>query len=274
MLNIGPRANGDVPYEITQRMLEMGKWLDLNGEAIYGAEAFDLRKDQHDWGKITCKETSDSFKLYLHVYTWPLNRVLNLTGILQAPEKVYVLADKQKLPLEFTHLGAFTEIKLPALRPDQYVSVVVAQFNEKPSVAEDLAAKTVDGGYSLHLQNQNPINGALKIHKKERYGSIPQHASVTKAANIKWKIYVDQAGEKSIDVSYSYQGKSNKNFLKIRAADKSLTHTVVPTGKTVAEPNHQDWVIDNFLSHRAGKVNFPNHGKMPAAVRRSSLTGQ
>jgi alpha-L-fucosidase len=51
MLNIGPKSNGDVPYEISQRMLELGTWLDVNGESVYGAEAFDLPKDQHDWGK-------------------------------------------------------------------------------------------------------------------------------------------------------------------------------------------------------------------------------
>ncbi|HKL32827.1 MAG TPA: alpha-L-fucosidase, partial [Tangfeifania sp.] len=56
MLNIGPRANGEVPYEISQRMLAMGEWLNVNGESIYGAEAFELHKDLHDWGKITFKE--------------------------------------------------------------------------------------------------------------------------------------------------------------------------------------------------------------------------
>ena len=34
LLNIGPRANGDVPHEITQRLLEMGNWLEINGESI------------------------------------------------------------------------------------------------------------------------------------------------------------------------------------------------------------------------------------------------
>ena len=72
MLNIGPRANGDVPYEISERMLHMGKWLDVNGESIYGAQAFDLDKDQHDWGKITYKMIEpDKHRLYLHVLIGP-----------------------------------------------------------------------------------------------------------------------------------------------------------------------------------------------------------
>jgi len=52
MLNIGPRANGDVPFEIEQRLLAMGKWLEVNGESLYGSQAFDLVKDQHDWEKL------------------------------------------------------------------------------------------------------------------------------------------------------------------------------------------------------------------------------
>ncbi len=33
MLNIGPRSNGDVPLETVQRLEEMGRWLDVNGES-------------------------------------------------------------------------------------------------------------------------------------------------------------------------------------------------------------------------------------------------
>lgn len=56
MLNIGPRANGDVQYEVSQRMLEMGSWLKVNGESIYGAEAFGLDKDLHDWAKLLIRK--------------------------------------------------------------------------------------------------------------------------------------------------------------------------------------------------------------------------
>ena len=41
MLNIGPRANGDVPFETAQRLQEIGDWLNVNGEAIYGSQAFE-----------------------------------------------------------------------------------------------------------------------------------------------------------------------------------------------------------------------------------------
>jgi len=35
LLNITPKANGEIPQPVQDRLLEMGKWLELNGEAIY-----------------------------------------------------------------------------------------------------------------------------------------------------------------------------------------------------------------------------------------------
>jgi len=37
-LNIGPRADGTIPEGMQRRLLAMGDWLKLNGEAIYGSK--------------------------------------------------------------------------------------------------------------------------------------------------------------------------------------------------------------------------------------------
>jgi alpha-L-fucosidase len=37
LLNISPRADGTIPAEQQQRLAEMGRWLAINGEAIYGS---------------------------------------------------------------------------------------------------------------------------------------------------------------------------------------------------------------------------------------------
>jgi alpha-L-fucosidase len=36
LLNVGPRGDGGIPQEDENILLEIGKWLDVNGEAIYG----------------------------------------------------------------------------------------------------------------------------------------------------------------------------------------------------------------------------------------------
>jgi len=36
LLNIGPRSDGTIPDEVQQVLLDVGAWLNVNGEAIYG----------------------------------------------------------------------------------------------------------------------------------------------------------------------------------------------------------------------------------------------
>ena len=36
LLNIGPRSDGTIPEEVQQVLLDVGAWLNVNGEAIYG----------------------------------------------------------------------------------------------------------------------------------------------------------------------------------------------------------------------------------------------
>ncbi len=259
MLNIGPRANGDVPFEISQRMLEMGKWLEINGESIYGAEAFDLDKDLHDWGKITYKKTENGFNLYLHVFNWPLNKELGLTGISSIPKNIYSLSDKQKSPLKFSQNGSFTRIDLPDLQTDPYISVIVVEYDKKPEFTNGLVAKTMEGGYSLTPKNINPADETLNIKRKERSGTMPEFGVFDSHKILKWKLYIDKIGEKNVDISYSFQNNSTKNQLKVKAANTTLTHIIKPTGKTVGEPN-QNWVINNFKSQSIGKINFPEIG--------------
>ncbi|MDD4759526.1 MAG: alpha-L-fucosidase [Bacteroidaceae bacterium] len=61
LLNIGPRPDGELPDMALNRLKEIGEWMKLNGETIYGTEAGDI--PEQSWGISTKKGN----KLYLHV---------------------------------------------------------------------------------------------------------------------------------------------------------------------------------------------------------------
>lgn len=260
MLNIGPKGNGDVPYEISQRMLEMGSWLDVNGESIYGAEAFDLDKDLHDWGKITYKPTEDGkHLLYLHLYNWPFDHTLDLTGVSTLPKLVYMLNDKLKSPLTFSHNKLHTKIILPTMQAEPLISVVVLEYDKKPAFVDGLVAITVDGGYSLTPANLISEVGDRTAKGVDRRGTVPAHVLIEESYQSTWKIYVDKPGPKQIDVSYSFQGEKPKGAISVRASKATLKHEVAPTGLTVGEPN-RNYHIDNFKSNKLGSIDFPEKG--------------
>jgi alpha-L-fucosidase len=260
MLNIGPRANGEVPYEISKRLEEVGNWLAVNGESIYGSEAFNLTTDQHDWGSMTCKKLPNGqLKLYLHVYNWPLDKQLNVTGIKTAPSKVYLLADKSNSPIPFNHQEVLTNISLPSKAPDSYISVVVIEYDQMPEVVKGLTAIAVAGGYSLQPKNAISTKGNATMEPASRYGTIPPHALIKEQQNYIWKIYVEKPCKLFADISYSSQKENEDSKIILKVKNTSLTYPLKPTGKTVGEPK-ADWVIDNFKTSRIGQINFESPG--------------
>ena len=260
MLNIGPRANGAVPHEISNRLREMGKWLEKNGDAIYGSQAFDLVKDQHPWGRITCRtESSGKTILYLLVYNWPLNQLLPLTGVNGAPERVYLLADPDKNPLAFNHRESWTEILLPEQAPDPRVSVVALEYDKYPETTDGLVSRGVYGGYALKPEWTVRSQGNTDMEPGQKRGSVPAHIRLDQKSSYTWKIYIPAEGSYYVDVSYNFQGKEPGGLLQVETAGQQLKKSFVPTGRFVGEPN-RGWHIDSFNSHRLGKINFPGPG--------------
>jgi len=97
LLNIGPKADGTLPDEATQPLLEMGDWIRRNAEAIYGTVGGEPHGISFNrfYGPSTLAR--DGKTLYLFVHGMPRDGVL-LRGVVSVPKSVSVLATGQKLP--------------------------------------------------------------------------------------------------------------------------------------------------------------------------------
>ena len=94
LLNVGPTGAGVIPQGGVNDLEQVGAWMKVNGEAIYGTTVSPL-KTQPSWGRVTKK----GGKLYLHVFDWPKDGSLQIEGLKSPIKKAYLLADTNKKPL-------------------------------------------------------------------------------------------------------------------------------------------------------------------------------
>jgi alpha-L-fucosidase len=64
LLNVGPQPNGKLQPEQVERLREMGAWLKVNGESVYGTRGGPI--SPRPWGVTTRKDKT----VYVHVFDW------------------------------------------------------------------------------------------------------------------------------------------------------------------------------------------------------------
>ncbi len=139
LLNIGPDSMGNVPAPEVERLQAVGRWMSVNGEALYGTkptlfgdEAGSFSKTEKDSdGKPkfnaawNWRSTTAPNKIYIEVFTWPQGS-FHLNKTPRTISSAYLLADKAKKPLKVTRTSdGGMDIALPSQAPDPIATVLV-----------------------------------------------------------------------------------------------------------------------------------------------------
>jgi alpha-L-fucosidase len=69
-INVGPKADGTFPKEAVDILRDFGRWLKVNGDAIYKTTGFVKEITMDCDGRITQGTAGDS-TWYVHVFNWP-----------------------------------------------------------------------------------------------------------------------------------------------------------------------------------------------------------
>ncbi len=76
LLNVGPMADGLIPQPSVERLAGVGKWMKVNGEAIYATTASPFQAELA-FGRATSKPDN----VYLHVFDWPTDGKLKVPAL-------------------------------------------------------------------------------------------------------------------------------------------------------------------------------------------------
>ena len=145
LLNIGPRSDGTIPQEVQQVLLDVGAWLNVNGDAIYGTRPWRTYGEGptkvaagsfHDTD--TAHYTAEDFRfttkagaLYAIGLAWPTNgeaviRSLAATVGGQSIRSVSLLGIEAKPKFQQSTDGL--HVQLPAVSPAKYAYALQIMF--------------------------------------------------------------------------------------------------------------------------------------------------
>jgi alpha-L-fucosidase len=145
LLNVGPKADGEFPAESIERLKDIGVWMKLNGEAIYGSQASPLAP--LPWGRCTQKEQNGNTTLYLSVFDWPVDGKLTVPDFHNDVKSAVLLASGKKLSTGIDKDQLV--ITLPDKAPDAIATVIkvevkgIVDKSQAPQVKKEMEAGEV-----------------------------------------------------------------------------------------------------------------------------------
>ncbi|HTS17299.1 MAG TPA: alpha-L-fucosidase [Verrucomicrobiae bacterium] len=253
LLNVGPTADGVIPQASIERLHQIGAWMKVNDEAIYGTTASPFHR-QLPWGRCTQKPG----RLYLHVFNWPKDGRL-LVPIGNSVTKAYLLAAPQEA-LATSRVEDGVVIQLPGSAPDPIASVVVAEVDGKPDALAQPITAFDDGSIRLNAADADIHGSTVKLEGR-REANIGQWSNATDS--VSWPVRINIAGSYLVRIVYACETNTAGSAYTLTVGDQALHGEVAPTGAKA----------DVYKTFPIGAVNIEKPGVIEVTLQPTSKPG-
>ncbi|MFZ4574875.1 MAG: alpha-L-fucosidase [Phycisphaerales bacterium] len=257
LLNVGPTADGRIPEESIQRLREMGQWMKVNSESIYGKTAAPFKKTP--FGRTTFGDG----KLYLHLFDLPRDfapREVLLPGLVADFASADFLADPSIKPT-FTQTPAGVVVKLDRWPHDPHAAVLRMTLKDpsKPLRVEDVPlTQPAAGAFTLAAADAEVLGRSARFEKdKNCIGYWMEQSD-----RVVWQVRIKSPGPSKLSVTLACEPQSAGAEVEIILPGSTRKFTV---------PATKAW--DDFITLDLGTVTLPV-GDFPIEVRPLSKPGQ
>ncbi len=208
LLNIGPRGDGSVVEFERDVLLEIGQWLQINGEAIYNTRPIGLEQSP-GWGEVT--STDD--KLYLHILEPPADGLLPLNGIFGTIINSYFL-DEPDEELVFSQTDSGIQVQLTDNGLNKF-RVVVLEFEDSFQVVPEKTLSLYSGEKQVMLDRQNS-------RKHHSFSGVDYYSSFRSTVKESWLIEPEESAVYDSFIYYSDGEKSETIELNTTNGSKEI----------------------------------------------------
>ena len=126
LLNISPAPDGSVTKDTEERLIPVGEWLKINGDAAYGKKF--RTGPVYSANTLTAVSADKDCKtFYLWNWVWPKNGKLIFGGYMDAPKKISYLATGEEIKFRADGHRIILE-GLPSEVPDKITGVTVLKM--------------------------------------------------------------------------------------------------------------------------------------------------
>ncbi|QKW10439.1 alpha-L-fucosidase [Streptomyces sp. NA04227] len=112
LLNIGPKADGSIPEIQAERVRDLGAWLKINGEAIYGTTYWSHAEDKNS--NVPVRYTVKDGALYVTALKWPGEKLTLTDDMPLADNSTIKLLGSDGTQLPFKRTDGKVDITMPA----------------------------------------------------------------------------------------------------------------------------------------------------------------
>jgi alpha-L-fucosidase len=252
LLNVGPTSEGEIPQPSIERLKEVGQWMKVNGEAIYGTSASPFKKLA--WGRCTQKPG----KLYLHVFDWP-ERVLTVPGLKNGVTGAYLISDDRKVPLPYSMDDGNVRVLVANVKaPSKIASVIVLEIEGKPEVLPYAITQAADGSVALPAEEAIIHGNTAKCQPGNGRQNIGYWTNASDW--VSWDFTVKTPGKFNVEIAQACIPGDAGSEYTLAVDDQTVEGKVEDTG---------DW--NKFVVRTLGTITLSNAGRYTISVKPTKM---